>query len=69
MSVQESPAEAWVDSGLLQWPASGLEALTAAVHAWDLLKEVTIVFITSSIVWPQVKPHGGNPAPRNKTFD
>ena len=23
--------------------------------SWDLLKEVTIVFITSTIVWPQVK--------------
>ena len=25
-----------------------------AVHAWDLLRGVTIVFITSTIVWPQV---------------
>ena len=37
------------------WPAAGLGALSLAVHAWDLLKEVTIVFITSTIVWPQVK--------------
>ena len=28
--------------------------------AWDLLKEVTIIFITSTIIWPQVKQHGGN---------
>ena len=28
-----------------QWPAAGLEALSAAVHAWDLLKEVAIIFI------------------------
>ena len=25
-----------------------------AAHAWDLLRGVTIVFITSIIVWPQV---------------
>ena len=30
------------------------EAWRAAVHGWDLLKEVAIIFITSSIVWPQV---------------
>ena len=24
------------------WPAAGLGALTVAVHAWDLLKEVTL---------------------------
>ena len=40
VSVQESPAEAWVGGGLLQ----GLGALSVAVHAWDLLKEVTIIF-------------------------
>ena len=32
------------------WPASGLEALSVAVPAWDLMKEVTIIFITSTIV-------------------
>ena len=37
------------------WPAAGLEALSVAVHASDLLKEVTIIFIISTIVWPQVK--------------
>jgi len=26
-------------------------ALSVAVCAWDLLKEVTIIFITSTIVW------------------
>ena len=36
------------------WPAAGLGALSVAVHAWDVLKEVTIIFITSTIVWPQV---------------
>ena len=45
VSVQESSAEAWVSGGLLQ----GRRALSAAVHAWDLLKEVIIIFITSTI--------------------
>ena len=65
MSVQESPAEVWVGSSLLQgrqWPASESEALSLAAYAWDLLK-VTIIFITSTIVWPQVKQQGGNTAP------
>ena len=34
--------------------AVGLGVLSVAVHAWDRLKEVTIIFITSAIVWPQV---------------
>ena len=38
-----------------QWPAAGLGALSVAVCAWDLLKEVDIMFITSTIVWPQVR--------------
>ena len=46
MSVQETPVEGWVDGGLLP----GLGALSAAVCAWDLLKEVAIIFITSTIV-------------------
>ena len=45
VSVQEFPEEAWVGGGLLQG---------SAVHGWGLLKEVTSIFITSSIVWPQV---------------
>ena len=28
------------------WPAAGLGALSAAVYAWDLLKEVAIMFIS-----------------------
>ena len=48
MSVQESLR------GVGQpWPAAGLGALSAAVHARDLLKEVAIIFITSTIVWPK----------------
>ena len=44
------------------WPAAGLGALRAAVHAQDLLKEVALFFITSSTVWSQVKQQGGNTA-------
>ena len=33
-----------------QWPATGSGALTAAMGAWDLLKEVTTIFITSTIL-------------------
>ena len=45
MSVQESPAEVWVGGG----PA-GLGALSVAVHAQNPLKEVSIIFITSTTV-------------------
>ena len=45
MSVRESPAEAWVGGGLLQG-----QGQSAAVRAWDLLKEVAIVFITPTTV-------------------
>ena len=38
-----------------RWPAAGLGALSTAVPAWDLLKEVAIIFITYTIVWPRVK--------------
>ena len=65
MSVQESPAEVWVSGHLLQgWGKS------VAVHAWDLLKEVAIFFIISTIVWSQVKQQGGNTAlPINRKLD
>ena len=59
MSVQDSLAEAWVSGGLHQ---ATFGALSAAVRAWDLLKKVAIIFITSTIVWPQVKQQGGNTA-------
>ena len=49
--VQESPVEVCV--------GAGLGALSVAVHAWDLLKEVTIIFITSTIVRPQVNSREG----------
>ena len=41
------------------WPAAGLGALSIAVPAWDLLKEVTIIFITFTIAWPQVNNREG----------
>ena len=65
VSVEESPAEAWVRGGLLQGRGH-----RAAVRARDLLKEATTVFITSTIVWSQVKQQGGNTAlPINRKLD
>ena len=53
-----------------QWPAAGSGALSVAVHARELLKEVTIIFITSTIVWSQVKQQGRNRAlPINRKLD
>ena len=40
------------------------------VCAWDLLKEVTIIFIISTIVWPYVKQQGGDTTlPINRKLD
>ena len=50
VSVQESGG----DVGR-RWPAAGLGALSVTVPVWDILKEVSIIFITSTILWPQVK--------------
>ena len=36
-----------------------VRAQTVAVHSWYLLREVTIIFITSTIVWPQVNSREG----------
>ena len=41
------------------WPAAVLEALSVAVHTWDILKEVTIIFITSTTIWPQANSREG----------
>ena len=41
------------------WPVAGWGALSVSAHAWDLLREVTIIFITSTIVWPQVNSREG----------
>ena len=54
VSIQESLVEAWVAVA-----AAGSGALSAAVSAWGVLKEVTIVFIISTIVWPQVNNREG----------
>ena len=51
-----------------QWPAAGLGALSVAVHALDPLKEVAIIFITSTIVWSQVNNREGtqfHPSPES----
>ena len=58
VSVQETLAEA----GLVV-ACCRVGALSAAVPAWGPLKEVPIIFIASTIVWPQVKQQGGNTAP------
>jgi len=52
-----------------RWLALGLSGDTeCSMHA--LLKEVTIIFITSTRVWPQVKQQGGNTAlPINRKLD
>ena len=42
-----------------QRPATGLRVLSAALPEWDLLKEVPIIFIISTIVWLQ----GTQPCP------
>ena len=47
VNVQESPAEAWVGSGLLQiWKGAECSMCTQ-----DSVKEVTIILNTSSIVF------------------
>ena len=45
VSVQESLAEVWVGSDLFR-----VGALSVSMCAWDLLKEVAVIFITSTIV-------------------
>ena len=46
-----------------QWPAAGSGALNAGVCAWNLLKEVTIIFITPTMVWPQGQTTGREHSP------
>ena len=53
-----------------QWPPAGLGALSVAVQAWDFLNEVTIIFITCTIVWPQINNREGTqPQPINRRLD
>ena len=49
VSVQESPVEVCAAGGLQG------QTLSVSVRAWDLLKEVDIIYITSTIVWSQAK--------------
>ena len=58
VSIQESPAEAWVGGGLLQGQSHRVRQC-----APDHLREVAIIFIAPTIVWSQVKQQGGNTAP------
>ena len=53
-SVWDSPAEVWV--AVVCCRVRGPELGSGA---WDLLREVTIIFITSTIVWPQVNSREG----------
>ena len=45
-----------------RWPVAGYRALSVAEWAEDLLKEITIIFITSTMVWSQIKQQRGNTA-------
>ena len=65
MSTQEFPVEVWVGSGLLQ--GRGTEC---SRECTNLLEEVAIISITSTIVWPQVKQQGGHTVlPINRKLD
>ena len=56
VSVQEFPVEAWVSGVLLHgWGHSRSSACMGPF-------EGAIIFITSTIAWPQVKQQGGNTA-------
>ena len=63
-----------ISSKSLQRPAATAPVLlschsSVAMCAWDLLKEVTIIFITSTIVWPQVdKRKGTQPQPSTENW-
>ena len=54
VGVRESLAEAWVGGGLLQ--VGGTECSSACMGSFE---GVTIIFITSTIVWPQVNSWEG----------
>ena len=41
------------------WPAAGLEALSVAVNAWDVLKEVTLSSLPPPEFGPQVNNREG----------
>ena len=63
--------EAWVGRDV-SWKRLAAESgeLSVAVHAWDHLKEVDIIFITPTILYPHVKQQRGNMAlPINRKLD
>ena len=62
MSVQESLAEVWVSGGLL-W-VGGTECSSACMEPFEV-----IIFITSTIVWPQVKQLGDTSPSINGKLD
>ena len=45
-----------------QWRNRQREQAYGRGDTWDLLNEITIILITSTIVWPLVKQQGGNTA-------
>ena len=49
-----------------QWPAAGSGALNTTVRTHILLKEVAIIFITPTIVWPQSNNREGTQADPSK---
>ena len=61
-SVQQSLAEVWVGGGCCEVGGTDL-----TVRARDLLKEVTILFITSTIVWPTNR-EGTQPHPSTENW-
>ena len=70
MFVEKFYPTVYISCIYLLWPAKVSGALSVAVCTQDLLKKVPIFFITSTIVWSQVKQQGGNRAlPINKKLD
>ena len=62
MTPQETDPDClWVSRSLVgqRWPAVWFGALSATLYAWDLVEDVTTVFIACTIVWSHVKQQGG----------
>ena len=65
MKVKEFPAEVCVTLACCRVGATECGSV-----CMDLLKEVVIIFITSTIVWSQVRQQGGNIVwPINRKLD
>ena len=70
MFVEKFYPTVYISCIYLLWPAKVSGALSVAVCTQDLLKKVPIFFITSTIVWSQVKQQGENTAlPSNRDLD